>query len=452
VMLWLRRLSKDETGVAMVLVVMSMVVILGCAALAVDVGNLYRVRRELVTAADAGALAGAYVWDWKTPNTPTVEQEARDIAEQNSPLGAADASTTVNGGDVAVRVVVRQDVPLYFARVFGLGSYEVAAAATAVNQAGTPEQGMLFPIAIHDPRYTPPTMGGKLCGETDGLDTDQIADMEAYCHKWFDSYDGGHWDFSNDDPEDILLDPDFWEAVDPMDGFAPNGYIELHHDKDKDEFNTYGNFSALNLPTGPAENDTCGKWNLQSTAKYTCQLTYGGWVTNLNTVWANTEPGNMASATFEGVRGGSIAHIPSLPGRMGVAREVLSEQPDCTPATIAETPGGGLSVVGTKVDGCPLIVAAPVVKEWPTGTSVDTHITAWVSIGIINACDLPGIAHGDVPPTDAAFAAGNYETAECHEGSDRAVIYVKFMGDVNVTHFVPNPTGASSFRGIKLIE
>ncbi len=57
----LRRRVKEEKGATIILVAVSMVVLLGMAALAIDVGYLYVVRGELQNAADSGALAGAQV-------------------------------------------------------------------------------------------------------------------------------------------------------------------------------------------------------------------------------------------------------------------------------------------------------------------------------------------------------------------------------------------------------
>ena len=50
---------KDERGFALVFLGLTIVVFLGFAALAVDIGYLYAARNELQNAADAAALAGA---------------------------------------------------------------------------------------------------------------------------------------------------------------------------------------------------------------------------------------------------------------------------------------------------------------------------------------------------------------------------------------------------------
>ena len=57
----LSNLFRDQQGVTMILVAIVMLVIIGFAALAIDIGHLFVVRNELKNAADAGALAGARV-------------------------------------------------------------------------------------------------------------------------------------------------------------------------------------------------------------------------------------------------------------------------------------------------------------------------------------------------------------------------------------------------------
>ena len=49
----------ERKGAVIVMVAVLMVVLLGCVALAVDIGYLYVARAELQRAADAAALAGA---------------------------------------------------------------------------------------------------------------------------------------------------------------------------------------------------------------------------------------------------------------------------------------------------------------------------------------------------------------------------------------------------------
>ena len=50
---------RDERGQAIVLMTLSLVVIMGMAALVLDVGNWFHTKRRLQGTADAAALAGA---------------------------------------------------------------------------------------------------------------------------------------------------------------------------------------------------------------------------------------------------------------------------------------------------------------------------------------------------------------------------------------------------------
>ena len=56
-----RRISflKNDSGQTLIYVALSMLVLLGFVALAVDVGYLYAERRHMQNAADAGALEAA---------------------------------------------------------------------------------------------------------------------------------------------------------------------------------------------------------------------------------------------------------------------------------------------------------------------------------------------------------------------------------------------------------
>ncbi len=150
-------------AVVIVQVAVFMVVLLGFAALTVDIGVMYNTRGDLQRTADASALAAAAKLSEYTEGN--VLELARDaaigIAERNRVMGrtmvidpVADVifgRATYNAGTGtydfeptevlpdAVRVLVRHTsdsangaVPLLFARAFGLDSTEMAASAIAV--------------------------------------------------------------------------------------------------------------------------------------------------------------------------------------------------------------------------------------------------------------------------------------------------------------------------------
>lgn len=149
-------------GVVAVQVLVVLVVLLGCAALSVDVGAMYNARADLQRTADAAALAAAEALGNYGEVDPVELARARatEIVEANAVLGQ---SMTLESSDVvvgraiynagsntytfqptdalpdAVRITVRLEagsangaLPLYFAAVFGKHSTEMSASATAM--------------------------------------------------------------------------------------------------------------------------------------------------------------------------------------------------------------------------------------------------------------------------------------------------------------------------------
>jgi Flp pilus assembly protein TadG len=120
-----------------VLATISMVVLMGFAALAVDVGQFWTVRRSMQTAADAGAVAGAIALRLKQ-NTNAAAQSATSlngftndsqgvtVTVNNPPAGGAYA-----GNSEYVEVIVAQPRPTYFMRVLGYSTVHVNARAVA---------------------------------------------------------------------------------------------------------------------------------------------------------------------------------------------------------------------------------------------------------------------------------------------------------------------------------
>ncbi len=118
---------RDEKGTALVLVALALVGLLGCVALVTDVGLLYSHRARLVNAADAAALAGVQ----ELPDCPDAARAvARDYAEANGvPPDQLEIEVAADNSSLTVKP--RRSVQLFFARVLGISSQEVKAAATA---------------------------------------------------------------------------------------------------------------------------------------------------------------------------------------------------------------------------------------------------------------------------------------------------------------------------------
>jgi Flp pilus assembly protein TadG len=143
----LRRLAPKPPGQTFLLVSIALVVVIGMASLAVDVGSLWTTRRLMQSAADSGAVAGADEMAIGGTST-TIAAAAKDAASHN---GFADGSSRAGGtGTVtvsvhnpptsgayaananAVEVDVSQTQSTYFMRVLGWKSVPVSTTAVAV--------------------------------------------------------------------------------------------------------------------------------------------------------------------------------------------------------------------------------------------------------------------------------------------------------------------------------
>jgi Flp pilus assembly protein TadG len=124
----------DERGSVVVLVALMIVVILGMAAFAVDLGRWWVVKHQEQSAVDAAALAGAH----DLPDNPSQAiADAQDYFTRNMPGTSAQVTTPFNGDTKQIHVEVRRDVPSLFASVLGVNSASVDASATAQRVGGT---------------------------------------------------------------------------------------------------------------------------------------------------------------------------------------------------------------------------------------------------------------------------------------------------------------------------
>lgn len=148
-----------------------MVPLLAMTALVIDVGFMYKTRRELQGAADAAALSSVA----DLPNAGTVKLTAQQYATANHPghgtivapgdvdLGFWDTSTrsfTAGGLPLnAVRVTARRSdangnpLQLFFAGVIGRPQADVGATAVAALEAA--EVAEVIPLSLRDPGFGP---------------------------------------------------------------------------------------------------------------------------------------------------------------------------------------------------------------------------------------------------------------------------------------------------------
>jgi Flp pilus assembly protein TadG len=138
---------RSESGQSLVITVIFLTVLLGMAALVVDAGSWFRQHRELQATADAAALAGAQELPLRVLDAKAA---AQDFASRNT-AGLAnvdvDFDTSVEPFDT-IRVRVEKPAPGFFARIFGLDSVDVGAAAAA-RTGGLQSAKYVAPIVVH---------------------------------------------------------------------------------------------------------------------------------------------------------------------------------------------------------------------------------------------------------------------------------------------------------------
>ena len=134
----LRSLWRQEFGQGLVLAVLAMVVVLGFAAMAIDVGLFLHEKRELQNAADAAALAGVQELPYSSDEAEAMAQEWAVKNGVNLAEGELEPIqvTKTYADDDTITVRVQRDVPYIFARVLGFTSGTMH--ATGVARVGSP--------------------------------------------------------------------------------------------------------------------------------------------------------------------------------------------------------------------------------------------------------------------------------------------------------------------------
>jgi Flp pilus assembly protein TadG len=142
------KLLRDERGQTLVITAMALTCLLGMAGFSVDVGLMFRAKRMLQTAADAGAIAGASEYSYSD-----VTAAADNATAQNGMTNGSNGVTvTVNNppksgthtsSSSAVEVIVSQNVPTFFMKIFHLSTMKVSARSVAGNG---PASGCLYTL------------------------------------------------------------------------------------------------------------------------------------------------------------------------------------------------------------------------------------------------------------------------------------------------------------------
>jgi Flp pilus assembly protein TadG len=130
----LSRRRGDDRGAVLVIVALLLPLIMGTAALVIDVGFWYLTQAQLQAAADAAALAGAQ----QLPSSPSSAQAyAQSLAAKNVSGATVTPVTPYNGSSSEIKVTVSEPGPIWFGSVIGISAPTITASAIAENTAGT---------------------------------------------------------------------------------------------------------------------------------------------------------------------------------------------------------------------------------------------------------------------------------------------------------------------------
>ena len=132
------RFRHEERGAVALIVALALTVLIGMLVLTADLGRMVGIRRELVRAADAAALAAAQECALGN-GSGAARAAAVDLIQQNR-AGATLTTFVVDeacdgaasSGQKVVRVKASTSVEMFFAPIFGFDERPVGAEATAI--------------------------------------------------------------------------------------------------------------------------------------------------------------------------------------------------------------------------------------------------------------------------------------------------------------------------------
>lgn len=119
----------NERGQSIILITLSLTMLFALAALAIDGARVYATRRQMQTAADAGALAGAYeLCVGKCNRTKKAAAAVERLAWLNYAEGVV---VEMDCRHHAVRVTAHDTLTMFFAGMVGIYEVRVEASAAA---------------------------------------------------------------------------------------------------------------------------------------------------------------------------------------------------------------------------------------------------------------------------------------------------------------------------------
>ena len=134
------RILKNESGQVLVFTVLWMSLLMGCVAMAVDVGMMFRAKRSVQTAADAAAFAGALDYLYRASTTSAVAVGKAASAANGYTDGTNGVVVTINpppvngpnaGATGYVEAIITEPNPTVFMSRFFGASFTIGARGVA---------------------------------------------------------------------------------------------------------------------------------------------------------------------------------------------------------------------------------------------------------------------------------------------------------------------------------
>ena len=167
------RRGRGDRGQILPIVVLALVALLGIAAFAIDVGYAYYAKRQLQSATDAAALAGAQ----DLPAATTAINTATAYAAANTPANLSglrftyqtkctNTAVIATGCDAAVNpnaliVSGTASTNTWFAKIFGIDHFNVAAHANACSPCSSSPVDIVIAIDRTGSMCTPKDAAGN---------------------------------------------------------------------------------------------------------------------------------------------------------------------------------------------------------------------------------------------------------------------------------------------------
>src|SRR5688500_17001154 len=133
---WLRKLSRNERGNALIVCAATLPLVIGSAAIGVDTIQVSLAKRQLQRAADSAAIAGAYAKHAEQNVNTAVNHDLalnNDLTVSSTVIQNAPAAGPYAGNQSAVRVILTAQRSVPFISFFTGSTMTVTTEATAMS-------------------------------------------------------------------------------------------------------------------------------------------------------------------------------------------------------------------------------------------------------------------------------------------------------------------------------